>query len=79
MNSGRNDLMNTRGKKKRGRPRKYDSDGKLRVPYMAVAEGALGTPPTGFTLTISPSSTKRGRGRPAGSDNWKIFASLGEF
>lgn len=86
MNS---DLTNTSGKKKRGRPRKYDSEGNLRAPYVAAAAAAAaaggGSSPSGFTLTTSPSSGfsssgKRGRGRPSGSSgNWQIFASLGEF
>lgn len=92
LNSGGSDLMNSSGKKKRGRPRKYDSDGNLRVPYIAAAAAAAGAfgsqpQPTGFTLTTPPgfsSTPKRGRGRPAGSasgsGNWKSFASsLGEI
>lgn len=69
------------GKKKRGRPRKYDADGNLRLSYV--------TPPsqtTPFSLSSpvsSPSefssSSKRGRGRPPGSGNWQLLASLGEF
>ncbi|KAL3532036.1 hypothetical protein ACH5RR_005557 [Cinchona calisaya] len=70
------------GKKKRGRPRKYDSEGNLRVQYLMKA-----TPPSsGFTLSPSPtsphqfsSSSKRGRGRPHGSGNWQLLASLGEL
>ena len=62
------------GKKKRGRPRKYDADGNLRVSYTAAQ------PPPGFTLSPSDfSSSKRGRGRPPGSGNWQLLASLGEF
>lgn len=62
------------GRKKRGRPRKYDADGNLRLSY------AVSSPP-GFSLS-SPSSdfsSKRGRGRPPGSGNWQLLASLGEF
>ncbi|XP_058204101.1 AT-hook motif nuclear-localized protein 1-like [Rhododendron vialii] len=62
------------GKKKRGRPRKYDSDGNLRVPHKSP-------PPPGFFLSPPPPSdfsAKRGRGRPAGSGNWQLLASLGE-
>lgn len=64
------------GKKKRGRPRKYDSDGNLRVPHKSP-------PPPGFFLSPLPPlssdfSAKRGRGRPAGSGNWQLLASLGE-
>nr|POE90966.1 at-hook motif nuclear-localized protein 1 [Quercus suber] len=62
------------GKKKRGRPRKYDADGNLRVSYTAAQ------PPPGFTLSPSDfSSSKRGRGRPPGSGNWQLLASLGEL
>lgn len=63
------------GKKKRGRPRKYDSDGNLRVPNKSP-------PPPGFFLSPTPPSdfsAKRGRGRPAGSGNWQLLASLGEI
>lgn len=68
------------GKKKRGRPRKYDSDGNLRVP--SVVSSSTSSPPPGFSLTLSPdfsssSSSKRGRGRPPGSGNWQLLASLG--
>ncbi|XWS59552.1 hypothetical protein CRYUN_Cryun08bG0131900 [Craigia yunnanensis] len=66
------------GKKRRGRPRKYDADGNLRFQYPVVR-----TPPPGFTLSPSSptefSSSKRGRGRPPGSGNWQILASLGEL
>ncbi|XAR69696.1 hypothetical protein NMG60_11001393 [Bertholletia excelsa] len=62
-------------KKKRGRPRKYDADGNLRVPYMSPTQ-----PPSGFSLSPSPSDySKRGRGRPPGSGNWQLLASLGEL
>ncbi|KAF5747836.1 DNA binding protein putative isoform 1 [Tripterygium wilfordii] len=68
------------GRKKRGRPRKYDADGNLRVPYKAAAPPV--SPPSGFSL--SPSSapelaSKRGRGRPSGSGTWQVLASLGEL
>ncbi|XVE76042.1 hypothetical protein DITRI_Ditri12bG0141200 [Diplodiscus trichospermus] len=65
------------GKKRRGRPRKYDADGNLRLPYQIVT-----TSPPGFTLSpSSPTefSSKRGRGRPPGSGNWQLLASLGEL
>lgn len=62
------------GKKKRGRPRKYDADGNLRVSYSVP-------PPPGFAFSPSSPefSSKRGRGRPPGSGNWQLLASLGEF
>ncbi|XVE61556.1 hypothetical protein DITRI_Ditri06bG0050000 [Diplodiscus trichospermus] len=70
--------LDSLGKKRRGRPRKYDADGNLRLPYPAVK-----TSPPGFTLSPSSptefSSSKRGRGRPPGSGNWQILASLGEL
>ena len=61
------------GKKKRGRPRKYDSDGNLRVSYKS--------PPPGFLLSPHSSdlSAKKGRGRPPSSGNWQLLASLGEI
>ncbi|KAE8713186.1 AT-hook motif nuclear-localized protein 3 [Hibiscus syriacus] len=65
------------GKKKRGRPRKYDADGNLRLPYPIVT-----APPPGFTLSPSSptefNSSKRGKVKsPAG--NWQLLASLGEL
>ncbi|KAF3441731.1 hypothetical protein FNV43_RR15646 [Rhamnella rubrinervis] len=69
------------GKKKRGRPRKYDSDGNLRLAY-SNSTGVAITPPPGFSLSpSSPTefSSKRGRGRPPGSGNWQLLASLGEL
>lgn len=63
------DLM---GKKKRGRPRKYDSDGNLRVQYVK-------SPPPPSHSSSSDYSSKRGRGRPPGSGNWQLLASLGQF
>ena len=69
--------LDSLGKKKRGRPRKYDADGNLRLPYQVVT-----TSPPGFTLSPSSptefSSSKRGRGRPPGSGNWQLLASLGK-
>ncbi|CAK9161842.1 unnamed protein product [Ilex paraguariensis] len=75
--SGSGDLT---GKKKRGRPRKYDADRNLRLPNMASGSRQV-SPPPGFSLS-SPSSelgSKRGRGRPPGSGNWQLLASLGEL
>ncbi|KDP43106.1 hypothetical protein JCGZ_27055 [Jatropha curcas] len=69
------------GKKKRGRPRKYDSEGNLRPqPFHQPLAS-----PHGFSFSpcspAQPSSggSKRGRGRPAGSGNWQLLASLGEL
>jgi hypothetical protein len=73
------------GKKKRGRPRKYDADGNLRLGQ-AHNSGHVShvPPPPGFYLSpSSPNSsefsTKKGRGRPPGSGNWQVLASLGKF
>ncbi|PPS11487.1 hypothetical protein GOBAR_AA09156 [Gossypium barbadense] len=72
-------LSDSLGKKKRGRPRKYDADGNLRVPYQIVTT-TMNSPP-GFTLSPSSptefSSHKRGKGRSPG--NWQLLASLGEL
>ncbi|KAK3226718.1 hypothetical protein Dsin_006580 [Dipteronia sinensis] len=71
--------------KKRGRPRKYDSDGNLRLPTYNNNNNknpAAASSPPGFSLTPSTdfsSSSKRGRGRPPGSGNWQLLASLGEL
>ncbi|GAB4833489.1 hypothetical protein Ancab_031733 [Ancistrocladus abbreviatus] len=73
------------GKKKRGRPRKYDMDGNLRLTYPGGGGGGRGggvvSPPPGFKLLSGSdfSSSKRGRGRPPGSGNWQLLASLGEL
>ncbi|KAL5743122.1 hypothetical protein ACOSP7_029854 [Xanthoceras sorbifolium] len=70
------------GKKKRGRPRKYDSEGNLRtLPSSYNKTAVASSSPPGFSLTPSPdfSSSKRGRGRPPGSGNWQLLASLGEL
>ncbi|GMP50085.1 hypothetical protein CsSME_00016837 [Camellia sinensis var. sinensis] len=68
------------GKKKRGRPRKYDSDGNLRLSCVSPPP-AQAPPPPGFCLSLpaasSEFSSKRGRGRPSGSGNWQLLASLG--
>ncbi|XP_062004564.1 AT-hook motif nuclear-localized protein 1-like [Rosa rugosa] len=70
------------GKKKRGRPRKYDADGNLRPGQTHNSGHVIHVPPPpGFYLSPgspSPSefSAKKGRGRPAGSGNWQVLASL---
>lgn len=71
------DLFGT--KKKRGRPRKYDSDGNLRI----TSGNAKPITPQGFTLSTSTTtefSSKRGRGRTStGFGNYQqILASFGE-
>ncbi|OAY40947.1 AT-hook motif nuclear-localized protein 10 [Manihot esculenta] len=78
-------------KKKRGRPRKYDSDGNLRVqpfhhPHHQAGPGGALTLQPGFSFSPSSppsdglkSPLKRGRGRPPGSGNWQLLASLGEL
>ncbi|KAJ9184413.1 hypothetical protein P3X46_004143 [Hevea brasiliensis] len=82
--SGSEDLI---GKKNRVRQKKYYSDGNLRVQpfhhHKAVPGGALTSPPAVFSFSPSPpsdgliSSLKRCRGRPPGSGNWQLLASLG--
>ncbi|XVF07754.1 hypothetical protein REPUB_Repub06bG0166900 [Reevesia pubescens] len=80
--SGGHGGLNSLGKKRRGRPRKYDADGNLRLPYHQVVTTTTSSPP-GFSLSPSSptefSSSKRGRGRPPGSGNWQLLASLGEL
>ncbi|CAA3004290.1 AT-hook motif nuclear-localized 7-like [Olea europaea subsp. europaea] len=73
----------TMGKKKRGRPRKYESDGNLRAPYAGSPPGGV-LSLEGFNLSPTPASkyssgTKKGRGRPPDSGNWQILCSLGEL
>ncbi|KAE9612360.1 putative PPC domain, AT hook, DNA-binding protein [Lupinus albus] len=59
------------GKKKRGRPRKYDSDGKLNVKYQSAKSAPA--------FTFSPTSPNRGSGRSFDSTNWLLFSpSFGE-
>lgn len=77
---GNGDL--TMGKKKRGRPRKYDSEGNLNPAYIRSPTALQAA--AGFTLSTPPSyeyssGSKRGRGKHSGSGNWPILASLGEF
>lgn len=73
------------GKKKRGRPRKYDADGNLNPAYAAAAaRKAMSPPPVpppGFSFTMSSDfEPKRGRGRAAtSSGNWHQLGSLGEL
>ncbi|KAK6943961.1 PPC domain [Dillenia turbinata] len=60
--------LDSLAKKKRGRPRKYDADGNLRV-----------FSPPGFSVSSDFSASKRGRGRPPGSGNWQVLAQLGKI
>ncbi|XP_043723507.1 AT-hook motif nuclear-localized protein 1-like [Telopea speciosissima] len=57
------------GKKKRGRPRKYAPDGSL---ALVLSQGYSSPPSPDF-------SAKRGRGRPPGSGNRQLLASLGDW
>lgn len=71
------------GKKKRGRPRKYDADGNLNPAYIRSPTAMQAA--AGFTLSTprsyeNSSGSKRGRGKhSSASGNWQILASLGEF
>ncbi|PSR99484.1 AT-hook motif nuclear-localized protein [Actinidia chinensis var. chinensis] len=75
-------------KKKRGRPRKYGPDGTMALalmptPATAAVAQAAGTfsPPSHPTPTsggpVSPSSLKKGRGRPPGSSKKQQMEALG--
>ncbi|GMN39335.1 hypothetical protein TIFTF001_008566 [Ficus carica] len=59
------------GKKKRGRPRKYDANGNLNLSYARVTAVQSQTTPFSLSLAspseFSSSSSKRGKGRPPGS------------
>ncbi|KAF1881430.1 hypothetical protein Lal_00023466 [Lupinus albus] len=61
-------VVDSLGKKKRGRPRKYDSEGNLRVSSK---------PQQGFSMSLTspPSSSKRGRGKPFGFNNFHLLGS----
>jgi len=69
------------GKKKRGRPRKYDADGNLNPSYKKIvkAQTPILTPPPGFTLSTNEFSSKKGRGKSTGFVNYQTFSSFGEF
>ncbi|XP_073156591.1 AT-hook motif nuclear-localized protein 1-like [Henckelia pumila] len=82
VGGGGNGELTTSGKKKRGRPRKYDENGNLRPSYIKSPTAPALQP--GFTLSTPPSyefssGSKRGRGKALGSGNWQILASLGEL
>ncbi|CAK8571407.1 unnamed protein product [Lathyrus sativus] len=71
------------GKKKRGRPRKYDADGNLNPNYKKIEKTPTTTtpllpPPPGFTLSSNEFSSKKGRGKPTGFGNYQIVSSFGE-
>lgn len=77
---GNGDL--TMGKKKRGRPRKYDANGNLNPAYIRSPTAMQAA--AGFTLSTPPSyenssGSKRGRGKHSASGNWQVLASLGEL
>lgn len=79
---GGNGELTMSGKKKRGRPRKYDENGNLRPSYIKSQPVPALQP--GFTLSTPPSyeyssGSKRGRGKALGSGKWQILASLGEL
>ncbi|KAL1566044.1 AT-hook motif nuclear-localized protein 7-like [Salvia divinorum] len=69
------------GKKKRGRPRKYDADGNLNPAYIRSPTAMQAA--AGFTLSTprsyENSGAKRGRGKHSTAGNWQILASLGEL
>lgn len=72
----------TIGKKKRGRPRKYDANGNLNPAYIRSPTAMQAA--AGFTLSTPPSydnssGSKRGRGKHSASGNWQVLASLGEL
>ncbi|KAK8651241.1 hypothetical protein V6N13_140850 [Hibiscus sabdariffa] len=79
--AGGGTVTDSLGKKKRGRPRKYDADGNLRLPYQIVTA----SPPPGFTLSSSSptefNSSKRGKVKSStgSAGNWQLLASLGEL
>ncbi|XP_051130719.1 AT-hook motif nuclear-localized protein 7-like [Andrographis paniculata] len=83
--AGSGDLL---GKKKRGRPRKYDSEGNLSAAYLrsktaAAAAAAQNPSQPGFTLSTPPSyefpaGPKKGR-KSSGFGNWQALAALGEL
>lgn len=58
-------------KRKRGRPRKYGPDGTV---SLALSPSSAASPGT-----VTPSTQKRGRGRPPGTGRKQQLASLGEI
>ncbi|KAL3646824.1 hypothetical protein CASFOL_009368 [Castilleja foliolosa] len=78
---GNSDLST--GKKKRGRPRKYDAEGNLNPSY--IKSPPVAAAQAGFTLSTPPSyehpaGSKKGRGKHSGpgSSTW-LLASLGQM
>ncbi|KAI3989817.1 hypothetical protein MKX01_040787 [Papaver californicum] len=74
---------NSLERKKRGRPRKYNSDGNMTNAFSVSSSSPRNffspiilTPPAGASNNYS--ADKRGRGRPPGSSNRQVLASLGE-
>lgn len=71
-------------KRRRGRPRKYGLDGTMTLalvpapPVVSPSSGGANTGSSGFTGTISPSSSsKKARGRPLGSGKKQQMAAFG--
>uniref|UniRef100_A0A2C9V1R2 AT-hook motif nuclear-localized protein n=2 Tax=Manihot esculenta TaxID=3983 RepID=A0A2C9V1R2_MANES len=64
-------IVEMTGKRKRGRPKKFDMDSEIISP--------LPSPPPGFPSSLSRTFEKRGRGRPRGSGRLQLLASLGSF
>ncbi|KAL3631983.1 hypothetical protein CASFOL_024967 [Castilleja foliolosa] len=69
---GNSDLST--GKKKRGRPRKYDADGNLNPAYIKLPSVAAAPPQAGFTL--SPPSYEHSAGSKKGRDKHSPVAAL---
>ncbi|CAL9125110.1 unnamed protein product [Musa textilis] len=69
-------------KRKRGRPRKYGSDGSVALALSPISSSA---PPSGTVIGSGTASgagaptPKRGRGRPPGTGRKQQLASLGEW
>lgn len=57
-------------RRKRGRPRKYGPDGAMSLALLPKSS----TPP----VNVTPTTQKRGRGRPPGSGRKQQIASLGK-
>lgn len=75
-------------KKKRGRPRKYGPDGTMSLTLTPVTAGSVAPQSAGFSSqaaaaaatsggSLSPSTMKKSRGRPAGSGRKRQLESLG--